>query len=338
MCRIRTCSASVCHSLRAATLEILSAKSSVLGFARRIWVISFAVAAMALMAYVVLEHQATLAAIDLTRPWLLLVAAAFHCTFWLVGVVLWRYLVRVTASRTLSMSESHHQLSLVAVGKYIPGKVSGFLARGAALKKFDMSTREILAASFVEQWAMLMSAGLVSGVILLLIRPNGTLTALGVAAIVTSLLGNHFFRFFVSVFQRVLSIVSDSSATQVGMPLGYHQYFVLLLMHSLTWILLGSVLVSIYFAFSTQPFSLKLSAALVLANIVGFLVGFAAIFAPGGLGVREAVTATVLIPYIPLEQAATLSVVFRVWITAIDALLASGLVWQTTLARLRARK
>ncbi len=288
---------------------------------------------MALMAYVVREHQATLAAIDLTRPWLLLVAAATHFLFWLVALVFWRYLVRVTARRTLSMSESHHQLSLVAVGKYIPGKVSGFLARGVALKKFDMSTREILAASFVEQWATLMSAGLVGGFLLLFIRPNNVLIALGVVAITTSLLGNHLFRFGASMFQRALSSLSDSSATQVGVPLGYQQYLTLLLLHSLSWILLGLVLVSIYFAFSTQPFSLELAAALVLANTVGFLAGFAALFAPGGLGVREAMTATVLIPYIPMEQAAILSIAFRVWTTTIDVLLAGGLVWQTTRSR-----
>ena len=71
----------------------------------------------------------------------------------------------------------------------------------------------------------------------------------------------------------------------------------------------------------------------MLANTVGFLAGFAALFAPGGLGVREAMTATVLIPYIPMEQAAILSIAFRVWTTTIDVLLAGGLVWQTTRSR-----
>ena len=119
------------------------------------------------------------------------------------------------------------------------------------------------------------------------------------------------------------------------MPLRYCQYLVLLLTHSLMWILMGSVLASIYFAFSVQPFFLELYAVLMLANTVGIVVGFVALFAPGGLGVREAMTTAVLLPYIPLEQAAMLSITFRVWTTSVDILLAIALVWQTARAAQR---
>lgn len=321
----------------AAILAPLSAKRSILDFARRIWVALFALVAFAIMGYVVREHHAMLSAAHLTRPWLLLLAAVIHGVFWLVAIVFWRYAVCVTTKKHLSLGESHRQLALVSVGKYVPGKVWGFLARGTALKQSETSTHGVFAATFAEQWAMIMSAGLVGGVLLLLVQTNGMLTALGTVTVITSLLGNHLFRFGASVFQQVLAMVLDSTEAGQIPPLRYRQYLVLLLTHSLMWILMGSVLASIYFAFSVQPFFLELYVVLMLANTVGIVVGFAALFAPGGLGVREAVTTAVLLPYIPLEQAAMLSIAFRVWTTSVDILLSVALVWQTARAAQRSQ-
>lgn len=289
------------------------------------------------MAYVIREHQTALTATHLLHPWLLLLAAFIHCIFWLVATIFWRYVVCVTTQSKLSMSESFRQLALVAVGKYIPGKVWGFLSRGTALKESKATTRGVFAATFVEQWAMIMSAGLVSGLLMLLVRPNGILTALGLVAIITALFGNQFFRIGILVFQRVLAIVSAPSEPGPSMRLRYRQYLMLLFIHSLMWILIGSVLASICFAFSFRPFSLELYGVLLLANTVGIVMGFVALFAPGGLGVREAVTTAVLLPYLPLEEAAILSIAFRMWTTSIDIFLAAALVWQTARAAQRPR-
>lgn len=319
----------------AAFLAPLSAKRSILVFARRIWVALFALVAFAIMGYVIREHHALLAAAHLTRPWLLLVAAVIHGVFWLVAIAFWRYTVRVTTKKQLSLGESHRQLALVTVGKYVPGKVWGFLARGMALKQSETSTHGVFAATFAEQWAMIMSAGLVGGVLLLLIKPHGMLTVVGIVVVLTSLLGNHLFLFGITIFQRVLAMVSNPIEVGPSMQLRYCQYLVLLLTHSLMWILMGSVLASIYFAFSVQPFFLEHYAALMLANTVGIVAGFVALFAPGGLGVREAMTTALLLPYIPLEQAAMLTIAFRVWTTSVDILLAIALVWQTARAAQR---
>lgn len=321
---------------RASIPDTLNTKPILLRFARRIWVAVFAFAAIAFMAYVIGEQHAVIAAIQLRRPWLLVLAAISHGAFWMVAVAFWRYTVQVTTHRTLPMKESLRQLALVAVGKYIPGKVSGFLARGAALKESETTTRGVFAATFVEQWTMLMSAALVGGVLLLLIRPNGMLIALGVTSISIAVYGNHFFRFGNVAFQRLLAMISGSIEARQSTPLRYRQYLALVLAHSLMWVLIGTVLASICFAFSPQPFSINLYGALLLANTVGIVVGFVALFAPGGLGVREAVTTAVLLPYLPVEQAAILSIAFRAWTSGVDVLIAAGLVWQTTRTAARA--
>ena len=284
------------------------------------------------MVYVIREHHGVLTATRLANPWLLLLAAAIHGSFWLLAATFWRFAVYVTTDKRLSMSESFRQLALVAVGKYVPGKVWGFLARGTALRQAETTTKGVFAATFVEQWAMLMSAGLVGGLLLLFTRPNQLFTVVALVAISTALFGNYLFRFGIAFFNRVLKLLTTKDDTGMATPLAYRRYVALLTMHSLMWVLIGFVLASIYYAFSLQPFSFELCAALMLANTLGIVVGFVALFAPGGLGVREAVTTAMLLPYMPLEQAAVLSIAFRVWTTSIDVFLAIMLVGQSARA------
>lgn len=309
------------------TCFTLSTFQNKMARAKRLWVALFAILTITFMLYLLREHRLELGALRLTNPGLLLFAAGVHGVFWFVAIVFWRYAVRITTHTTLSLAESLRQLALVAVGKYIPGKVWGFFARGAALKQSTSTTTTgVLAATFVEQWAMLMSAGLIGGILLLVLRPNQLLTAMGLAAVITSLFGNHLFRLGNSAIQRVLSIFAVSKVHAQPTSLSWQQYMVLLLTHSLMWTLLGIVLASVYFAFSPHPLSIELSAAIVLANTVGIVVGFAALFAPGGIGVREAMTTVILLPYMPIEQASMLSIAFRLWTTTVDILLGLALL------------
>jgi hypothetical protein len=58
----------------------------------------------------------------------------------------------------------------------------------------------------------------------------------------------------------------------------------------------------------------------VIANTVGITIGFFAVFAPAGIGVREGMTAWMLSTYMPLADAVILTVLFRLWLLAVDAL------------------
>lgn len=76
-----------------------------------------------------------------------------------------------------------------------------------------------------------------------------------------------------------------------------------------------------YLACFIQPLwggvlNLELLGWLVLANILGITIGFFALFAPGGIGVRETITSLTLTQVMPLETALLLSLVFRFWIVA----------------------
>jgi uncharacterized membrane protein YbhN (UPF0104 family) len=63
----------------------------------------------------------------------------------------------------------------------------------------------------------------------------------------------------------------------------------------------------------------------ICANAIGWLIGFFAIGVPGGIGVREAGTALLLVPVMPWHEAALAGILWRV--VQIVAELASLIPW-----------
>ena len=62
---------------------------------------------------------------------------------------------------------------------------------------------------------------------------------------------------------------------------------------------------------SPRSWTALTSPVTIAANSVAWLVGFAFIFAPGGVGIREAALALLLRPWMPLEDAAFAALLWR---------------------------
>jgi uncharacterized membrane protein YbhN (UPF0104 family) len=56
------------------------------------------------------------------------------------------------------------------------------------------------------------------------------------------------------------------------------------------------------------------------ACCLGVIAGFLAFFAPGGIGVREALSTSIMAAVIPLDQALAIAICFRIWTTFTDLL------------------
>jgi len=68
----------------------------------------------------------------------------------------------------------------------------------------------------------------------------------------------------------------------------------------------------------------------------GYLAGWAAVFVPGGLGVREGVYALLLAEVLPGPVAAAIAILSRLWLTAVELLVAALLALRYGLRDLRA--
>jgi uncharacterized membrane protein YbhN (UPF0104 family) len=106
--------------------------------------------------------------------------------------------------------------------------------------------------------------------------------------------------------------------------LGYRQLLGYVCLYALNWLLFGVAL----YVFIRSFYPLELDSILYLAGAFSFasMVGILAVFAPSGLGVREAILALFLGQVMPTAVALVVSVATRVWLTVIE-LAAAGVVY-----------
>ncbi len=304
-----------------------------LGRIRRLWIIGLAAAGLVFIGYTLTSQSVTIGPLRVARPGMLWTGLVVHLLFWMLVTHFWSRVVFIVAGVRIPYRDSFFQLALVAVGKYLPGKIWGFVARGAALRREKMAAADIIAASVLEQWIMLMSAVLWVGLLLPILHGHDLGFLLAFFAITLTLVSRYLYRYGAQALQTLLARVQNSAPLNLVSTPGVVDYWTLIGIHSLMWVLATGVLVAVCAGFSIHPLSGNFLVALMLANTLGIVVGFAALFAPGGIGVREAVTTFVLLPYLPLERAVALSVLLRLWSVAGDALLAMALVISSFRAR-----
>ncbi len=292
---------------------------------KRYWLYLFLVLAVAFIAlYLQTESARLKAEIVFNRGWLVSVIA-FHFLFLFLASSNWRCIVSLSSGASLSLYESLRQLALVGIGKYLPGKVWGAVARGAVLSHHGVSARDALLVTFHEQYLLLTSGlivGLFSVVSIVGVAAIPVLAGLGAAVFVASFYGQ-------ATGMRVIARVAGRFGREsrpVGVSLAWPQYFGLGTRFMVLWIVNGLIFASLYFAVFPAPVSSDRVALLILANATGIMAGFLALFAPAGVGVREGVSAAVLSTAMPLADALVLGLLFRLWVTAIDLFLAITIV------------
>jgi hypothetical protein len=164
---------------------------------------------------------------------------------------------------------------------------------------------------------MLMAAGLISLIALApvgvrWIDPRG-----GWFPILLSSLGFFFLILHPRVLEKMINpILSILGRDPLHLSVSYWDMLWILLVNLLAWSLGG---LGFYFFVNsiipvTWDYVLFLSGALALSSILGLV----AVFAPGGLGVREGVLVYLLSHIMPGGVAVVLSILTRLWMTLIE--------------------
>jgi uncharacterized membrane protein YbhN (UPF0104 family) len=92
------------------------------------------------------------------------------------------------------------------------------------------------------------------------------------------------------------------------------------------WLAFGGILVAIYLALYGHGAPAGVYLLLLGANSIAMIIGFFALFAPGGIGVRDGVLVLVLAMQLPVAEAVALAVFMRAWLTLFDLLMGLALV------------
>lgn len=284
---------------------------------RKLWLVLFflASAALALSYLDRLVHR--LEAPPAFDTGYLLLALILQLAFWVTLALSWRRVVQICANVRISATLAFMQSMLVNLGKYVPGKVWGLMARAAHLGRHNVMLRDVANATVHEQIALLHSGAILSTVLAAALYGKfwWLFSALALASVFAgnrvAVLGLKWIRAILAKLGKNLVDAPESAVSTSG-------YVTLLLYYGLLWLFSGLVLVCLYLSFTPAVLNQNNLAALLLANTAGIILGFVAIFAPGGIGVREVTAVAILTTVMNLSNAVLLTVLSRVWLVASD--------------------
>ena len=252
--------------------------------------------------------------------WLfLLLALVCNLLFWLVASMAWQITIWRICEHKIKLLYSFAQIALVLVGKYIPGKVWGLAIRGKDLTRQGVSNYQAVICSQVEQLISI-HAGITIGLAgwLLYEKPvywQIFITILLVIPLLGSILNNFFVGKIVQLVSRFIRSVNFSEH-----EISFSTYIVLFVMYILEWLVIGGILYCLWMAVFLPGFDLITTTQIISVNALAFVLGFLAVFAPGGIGVREGVLVALLTATMGLTQAIYISVLFRIWLIFTDAI------------------
>jgi hypothetical protein len=299
-------------------------QSRILGYIKRVWLLVFIIACLVFLVKFLYSESGRIQQPLHVGVQYLLLAGLLQAAFWLAAANIWQHIVAVTAQTRITVFGSLSQLFTVSLGKYIPGKIWGMLARGLQMRQHGITADSVIVATFFEQFLML-QASVVLSLLLFAYLSHGPLMWLALAAAVgVVVFGQPLQTLGTVIYVKLLSYWGKGGIAQKRLLMQRKDQTILLLKFVILWLLNGLVLTGLYFSFFDGSYSFELVASLILANTVGITLGFFAIFAPAGIGVREGVTSAILLNQMPLTDALLLSLLYRLWVVAIE--LSGGLL------------
>ena len=97
-------------------------------------------------------------------------------------------------------------------------------------------------------------------------------------------------------------------------------YLVLFGISAFEWITVGAILLFLSRGFVGLPAHGIESVQVVTFAATALLIGFVALFAPAGIGIRESVLTYLLSTIMAVESALFVAVIYRIWLTLWDIL------------------
>ena len=292
--------------------------NKILEYIKRVWLLVFIVACLVFLVKYLYSETGRIKQPLHTSGQYLIFSGFIQATFWLAAANIWQHIVALTAQIRLTVLGSLSQLFTMSLGKYIPGKIWGMLARGLQMRHHGITTDSAIVATFFEQFLML-QASVVLSLLLFGFISYGPLAWLAVAAAAgVVVFGQPLQTLGTVVYVKILRYWGKDTFSEKRLVMRRKDQTILLIKFIILWVLSGLVLVGLYFSFFDGSYSIRLVLSLILANTVGITFGFFAIFAPAGIGVREGIISAILVNQMPLTEAMLLTLLYRLWVVVIE--------------------
>jgi len=242
--------------------------------------------------------------------WLLLSAGLVWLDFVLL-FQLWRVLLNIVSGRRISFGSAYRISVLANLGKYIPGKVWAVMGMVYLLKDEGVPTPAALVSTALHQAFTIVPGAVLISVIL----GAGVWGHLPVAAVIAGLAVSVTI-LYPPLFSKLLNLgLRIFRRPTITFQLSFARAFVLFWAYILAWIIYGAAFWAMTLGLGLPPGPFWPVAA---AYGAAYLIGFLALFAPGGLGVREGMLTVLLAPYLPPGLSAAVAVMSRFWMTIVE--------------------
>ena len=220
------------------------------------------------------------------------------------------------------------QLFMVAnVGRYLPGKVWQIAGLAVLSRRRGVPAATATGAAVLGQGVSLVAATLV-GLLALAAGPQNVrtwgLAGAGVVGVAVAV------GLIPPVFRSVVGLWFRLAKPDAPPALGSGHALMWLAFFTANWALYAFAFWILAASFGHTDHILPVASAFAAAYVLGYLM----IFAPAGMGVREASLVVFLTPYMGPGPSGVLAVVARVWTTGVE-LVPVGLFWMRTLGTAR---
>ncbi len=233
-------------------------------------------------------------------------------------VVLWRQLLHALGGR-LALADAHRIWYFGNLARYVPGKVfqlagTAYLARAKGVAGSTTIAASVLAQGFVVGSAVIVAVATLGGSSL----PGPTWLPLVVLVSLVALVFTPLFDTGQAALMRWRPDTFSAAAS-----IGMRQRGLLAGSYIIAWFSFGAgfyLFLSGLTAVAVENFW-----PLVGVSAAGYAAGWLAVFAPGGIGVREGAYALLLARFLPPSAAAAAAILSRLWLTAVEVAVAAVL-------------
>lgn len=210
------------------------------------------------------------------------------------------------------------------IAKYVPGGIWGIVGRVALYREKGIPVAVLARAFSLEHVWLIAGAAVVGCFFYAIFGSSGLSLALGVP--VPRVVATGIAAFLAPIW-AVAVFVSLRSIGRARRQPAFRLTPVVILEQLIVW---GGFGAALYLLLPSAIASLGVA---VGACAIAFAAGFVAIFAPAGIGVREAVLVGLLAPFMPTATALTAAVIYRFVLFLADVLFAVGVLGISWLIR-----
>ena len=250
------------------------------------------------------------------QPFAFILSTIIFVFSYFVQIWAW-YLITLKLKIALSPSETLKTWFYSQLGKYLPGKIWLFLSRFHFYESKGQSKKAISVAIYLEVVTMIVAGGFIFLAALILFKDIGPSYFWRQSGWLVLLFLLGFISMHPRIFQKIINwALVQFKKEPISLSISYSDILFILFVCIVSWVTGG---IGFYlFVDSIYPVTPQYILFLTGALAVSSTLGLIAIFAPGGLGVREGALVYLLSFMMATPVAVVISVLTRIWMTLIE--------------------